>query len=176
MTSYNDLIPHCTHTHTHAREGWEPEGFISPTLQERQNKKITIVWADFVNGSQLFIIQMCALMDYSTFASRKSSLRAFNWCIYLHLTKNVTYALLLQLVCKCETTWNECLKKHITYNRLQIYKYRYISKNYNIMKKVDIFCPSFQKVKPIYYIDSLHIEWNISSLYFLKFLMIMAYR
>ncbi len=28
---------------------------------------------------------------------------------------------------------------------------------------------TFQKVKPIYYIDSLHIEWNISSLYFLKF-------
>ncbi len=26
-----------------------------------------------------------------------------------------------------------------------------------------------KKVKPIYYIDSLHIEWNISSLYFFKF-------
>ncbi len=24
------------------------------------------------------------------------------------------------------------------------------------MKKVNIFCHSFQKVKPIYYIDSLH--------------------
>ncbi len=30
-------------------------------------------------------------------------------------------------------------------------------------------CHSFQKVKPIYYIDALHIEWNISSLYFLTF-------
>ncbi len=30
------------------------------------------------------------------------------------------------------------------------------------------FCHSFQKVKPIYYIDSL--ECNVSSLYFLKFL------
>ncbi len=37
------------------------------------------------------------------------------------------------------------------------------------MKKVNIFCHSFLKVKPIYYIDSLHIEWNISSLYLLKF-------
>ncbi len=31
------------------------------------------------------------------------------------------------------------------------------------MKKVNILCHSFQKVKPIYYIDSLHIELNISS-------------
>ncbi len=31
------------------------------------------------------------------------------------------------------------------------------------MKKVNILCYSFQKVKPIYYIDSLHIELNISS-------------
>ncbi len=46
---------------------------------------------------------------------------------------------------------------------------RYISKNLKIMKKVNICCHSFQKVKPIYYIDSLHIEGNISSLYFLKF-------
>ncbi len=30
------------------------------------------------------------------------------------------------------------------------------------MKKVNIFCHSFQKVKPIYYIDSLHIKWFIS--------------
>ncbi len=34
----------------------------------------------------------------------------------------------------------------------------------NIMKQVNIFCHSFQKVKPINYVDSLHIEWNISSL------------
>ncbi len=31
-------------------------------------------------------------------------------------------------------------------------------KKMNILKKVNIFCHSFQKVKPIYYIDSLHIE------------------
>ncbi len=37
------------------------------------------------------------------------------------------------------------------------------------MKKVNIFCHSFQKVKTIYYIDSLHIECNVSSLYFLTF-------
>ncbi len=36
-------------------------------------------------------------------------------------------------------------------------------------KRFKIFFHSFQKVKPIFYIDSLHIEWNISSLYFLKF-------
>ncbi len=46
--------------------------------------------------------------------------------------------------------------------------YRYISKNLNIMKKVNIYYHSFQKVKPINYIDSLHIEWNISNLCFLK--------
>ncbi len=43
------------------------------------------------------------------------------------------------------------------------------------MKKVNIFCPSFQKVKPIYYIDSLRIEWNISSLYFLNIIIIIIY-
>ncbi len=32
--------------------------------------------------------------------------------------------------------------------------YRYISKNLNIMKKVNIFCHSFQKVKPIYYMKT----------------------
>ncbi len=37
------------------------------------------------------------------------------------------------------------------------------------MKKVNIFCHSFQKVKFIYYIDSLSIELNISILYFLKY-------
>ncbi len=37
------------------------------------------------------------------------------------------------------------------------------------MEKVNIFCHSFHKVKPIYYIDSLHVEWNIESLYFLQF-------
>ncbi len=35
-------------------------------------------------------------------------------------------------------------------------------------EKGQYFCYSFQKVKPIYYIDPLHIAWNISSLYFLK--------
>ncbi len=48
-------------------------------------------------------------------------------------------------------------------------KYRYILKKLNIMKNINIFCHSFQKVNPIYYIDSLHIECNISSLYFLTF-------
>ncbi len=40
-----------------------------------------------------------------------------------------------------------------------------------MMKKVNIFCHSFQKVKPIYYIDSLHmseifqafISWNFDD-------------
>ncbi len=51
---------------------------------------------------------------------------------------------------------------------ISLYIHRYISKNLNVMKKVNIFCHSFQKMKSIYYIDSLHIEWNISSFYFLK--------
>ncbi len=53
--------------------------------------------------------------------------------------------------------------------QLRVEKYRYISWKINLMKNVYIFCHSFQKVKPIYYIDSLNIELNISSLYFLKF-------
>ncbi len=71
-------------------EGWEPD--ISPILP---NKNFTIVWSDFVYWFQLFIKQICSLMDDSTFTSRKSSLRALIWCIYLHFTKNVTYALLV---------------------------------------------------------------------------------
>ncbi len=43
-------------------------------------------------------------------------------------------------------------------------------KNIEYCEKGQYFCHSFQKVKPIYYIDSLLIEWNISSLYFLTFL------
>ncbi len=43
------------------------------------------------------------------------------------------------------------------------------------MKKVNIFCHSFQKVKPIYYIDSLRIEGNISSLYFLNIIIIIYF-
>ncbi len=47
-------------------------------------------------------------------------------------------------------------------------------KKMNITKK-SIFCHSFQKVKPIYYIDSLHIVKYFKPL-FLEMLMIMAYR
>ncbi len=57
---------------------------------------------------QLFIIQICTLMDDSTFASRKSSLRAFIWCLYLHFTKNVTYTLLvLTPRCICDHSGRE---------------------------------------------------------------------
>ncbi len=43
------------------------------------------------------------------------------------------------------------------------------------MKKVNIFGHSFQKVKPIYYIDSLHIVKYLKPI-FLEILIIMAYR
>ncbi len=43
------------------------------------------------------------------------------------------------------------------------------SKKIRISQKYQYFGHSFEKVKSIYYIDSLHIEWNISSLYFLNF-------
>ncbi len=43
------------------------------------------------------------------------------------------------------------------------------SKKIEYHEKVNIFCHSFEKGKPIYYIDFLHIEWNISSIYFLTF-------
>ncbi len=48
----------------------------------------------------------------------------------------------------------------------------HLKEKLNIMKKINIFCHSFQKVKPMYYINSLHIVWNILSLYFLKFLLL----
>ncbi len=41
---------------------------------------------------------------------------------------------------------------------IYIYTQVHQKKILNIMKKVTIFCHSFQKVKPIYYIDSLNIE------------------
>ncbi len=56
-----------------------------------------------------------------------------------------------------------------SYHFFLIYIYTGTSKKERNMKKVNIFGHSFQKVKPIYYLDSLHTEWNISSLYFLKF-------
>ncbi len=46
----------------------------------------------------------------------------------------------------------------------------YLKNKMNIMKKVNILCHSFQKVKPIYYIVSLHSEmfqafssWNFND-------------
>ncbi len=51
---------------------------ISPTLQESQNKNFTIVLSDFVYWIKLFKIQMCTLMDDSTFYSRKSSLMTYS--------------------------------------------------------------------------------------------------
>ncbi len=68
-------------------EGWEPEGrkwhFTNFTGQPKQ--KFDHIWSDFVYWFQLFIIKMCTLMDDSTFASRKSSLRALIWYIYIYI-------------------------------------------------------------------------------------------
>ncbi len=62
-------------------QGWEP---------------VTIVWSDFVYWFQLFIIKVWQLMDDSTFASRRAHWElSFDMYIYLHFTKNVTYALLV---------------------------------------------------------------------------------
>ncbi len=68
-------------------------------------------------------------------------------------------------VCVCTNIHNVC--DYHVYS-ISLYIHRYISKKLNIMEKVNIFCHSFEKVKPIYCIDWLHIEWNISSFYFLK--------
>lgn len=38
------------------------------------------------------------------------------------------------------------------------------------VNKFNIFYPSSNNIKPVYYIDPWHIEWNVSSLYFLQFL------
>ncbi len=63
------------------------------------------------------------------------------------------------------------------YKYLQLHKIAYTgtSKKIEYHKKVNIFCHSFQKVKPIYYIDSLHRVKYFKPL-FLDILMIMAYR
>ncbi len=58
---------------------------ISPTLQESLHKHVTIVWSDFNYNTDVYT------HDYS----RKSSLRAFIWYIYLHFTINITIAHLL---------------------------------------------------------------------------------
>ncbi len=58
---------------------------ISPTLQESQKKKKTEYWF------QLFIIKNCTLMDDSTFASRKSSLRDFVWYIQVQIKNKTNY-------------------------------------------------------------------------------------
>ncbi len=97
----------------------------------------------------------------------------FTVCMYFH------YSLLC--VCTCmgamQSTNSEYETPYLATRHVLSFQnsnwcylhYRYISKNVNIVKKVNIFCHSFQKGKPIYYIYSLNIEWNISSLYFLKF-------
>ncbi len=56
---------------------------------------------------------------------------------------------------------------------IYIYIYIYTQLKLNIMKNVSVFCHSFQKVKPIYYIDSLHRVKYFKPL-FLEMLMIMA--
>ncbi len=55
-----------------------------------KTKNFTIVWSDFVYWFQLFIIKICSLMDDSTFASRKSSLRAFIWYIYISISPKMS--------------------------------------------------------------------------------------
>ncbi len=49
-----------------------------------------IVWSDYVYWFQLFIIQICTLVDDSTFASRKSSLRAFIRYIYISISPKMS--------------------------------------------------------------------------------------
>ncbi len=73
-------------------EVWEPD--ISPSLQESPNKNYTIVWSDCVLISNVYNKNVNFNL-YSTFTSRKSSLRAFIWYIYIHLIKKLTYALLI---------------------------------------------------------------------------------
>ncbi len=55
---------------------------------------------------------------------------------------------------------------HTNSNILHI-TYRYISKNLNIMKKVNIFCHLFQKVKPIYIFSSLLLVYIFLPNFFL---------
>ncbi len=72
-----------------------------------------------------------------------------------------------ELLKSCASDYVNCLDnaKHV---------YKNIKKKMNIVKKVTICCDSFQKVKPIYYIDSHRVKYFKPL--FLDILMIMAYR
>ncbi len=70
--------------------------FTNFTGEPKQN--FTIVFSNFVYWFQLFIIKNCTILDGSTFASRKSSLRAFILYIYINFTKSVTYWFLIYLM------------------------------------------------------------------------------
>ena len=65
-----------------------------------------------------------------------------------------------------ERLWRKCNSKH-TYIHTYIHTYRCISINLNIVERFIYFSNSIQKVKLIYYMDSRHTKWNISSLYLL---------
>ncbi len=69
-------------------EGWESDRlklhFSNYTGQPKQN--FYKVWSDLVNWFQLFIIKTFMDDTDSTFASRKSSFRAFIWYIHIYIT------------------------------------------------------------------------------------------
>ncbi len=62
---------------------------VRPHAPNRDTRTVTVRYEYIYRATPS--LQICTLMDDSTFASRKSSLRAFIWCIYLHFTKNVTF-------------------------------------------------------------------------------------
>ncbi len=69
-----------------------------------------------------------------------------------------------------------CHHKNYILKYIQIENsYRHIKKKNEYHEKGQFFGPSFQKVKPIYYIDSLHRVKYFKPL-FLEILMIMAHR
>ncbi len=62
-----------------------------------------------------------------------------------------------------------CPRKQVMWHTQVCLRVQVHLKNLEYHEKGQYSCHSFQKVKPKYYIDSLHTELNISSLYFLKF-------
>ncbi len=140
-------------------EGWELEGRGEPqeqrTLQESHNKNVTIVCSDF-----LYLFHICI---YNTnvythgrqyFASWKSLLRAFIWCIYLNFTKNVTEALLV--LTPSTSLWSDAFLNALMFShRFQLFVYcalkRIVHSTYllaeSIPQLIQVFQTSKQRTK-----------------------------
>ncbi len=120
------LVLLCSNCHVFSSRGESQKSVcdISPTLQESQDKNVTIVWSDFVYWFQLFIIQMCTPMDNSTFASRKSSFElSFDVYISISPKMSLTPFWFSPLICVCQETSMSKLSYFYSFFWFEILKY-----------------------------------------------------